>query len=265
MAHMLTCAFLSGLHYGDFEHRYIVAIYGCWYNESVAGNRHDVKIKDAVSRLRSLGKTYAQIQQIHPIAKSTLSVWLGKRYGNLYTRDIQLAHLKKARLVAAESIRRAKEERDSIARGKGLGVAKRLNLKNIDVLKAMLSMIYWAEGSKHKTVHGLNFANTDPRFALLYVTLLRKCFVIDEKRLRIRLHLHHYHEREKARQYWSSLLAIPTTQFWKIYYKKRSKKKRFRKNSMGICFVYYPDNSARKEILAIGIAVHDILSAQSLP
>jgi hypothetical protein len=59
-------------------------------------------------------------------------------------------------------------------------------------------------------------------------------------------------------------LQIPEKQFTAIYVKKRSRKKRFRKNFMGICLINYRDSAVRKEILELGRALHGIMTRDAL-
>jgi len=112
-------------------------------------------------------------------------------------------------------------------------------------------MLYWAEGTKTDP-GSLIFVNTDPVLASFYLRLLRSTIPIDESKLRVRLHLHYYHSHPNARRYWSELLAIPESQFGKIYVKKRSKRKKFRRNFQGICSIVYADTQLLREILALG-------------
>lgn len=231
----------------------------------MAGVRRSDEVRAQVERLRKSGKTYAEIQQKFPIPKSTLSVWLNKRFPEKYNRSVQLKHLEKARVLASASITKARRERERVAQERGHTIAGALNLNDVALQKALLAMLYWAEGSKYQGVHGLKFTNTDPRMALLYITLVRKCFTLDESRLRVRVHVHHYHDRRKVLSFWSKLLNVPLVQFEKTYLKKRSKTKRFRQNFMGICFIYYPSNAMRQEIMELGFTIHAILSNHSLP
>lgn len=230
----------------------------------MSGQRYSLETKKRAEKLRKQGKTYAEIRKQLSVPKSTLSAWLGEKYSWIFDRKAQLIHLKKIRLISAKYVRQKKIERDELAdelaKQKGQKMANDLNISDINVLKSLLAMIYWAEGSKHKSVTGLRFVNTDPRFAFLYINLVRRCFKIDESRFRVHLYLHYYHEKKHATQFWSKLLDIPPAQFWKIYIKKRSKTKRFRRNSAGICFIYYPSNDYRKELLALAYKIHDILS-----
>jgi hypothetical protein len=132
------------------------------------------------------------------------------------------------------------------------------------VQKLMLAMLYWAEGSKHEKVSGVRFVNTDPSLALLYLTLLRNCYLIDEDRLKIRLHLHAYHDKEKAMQFWSKMLKIPRKRFGKLYIKKRvGDQKKRRENFMGICFIYYSEGVIRKELMEMARQLPENLKQNS--
>ncbi len=211
-------------------------------------------------KLRAGGKSYREIKTLLGVPKSTLSNWLSKKYPFAFTREEQLKHLSKIRPLA---IAQKKREQDILANKLSRKVTleiKTYPLDNIGFYKTVLAALYWAEGAKHKGVSGLKFANTDPRLALFYISLLRKCYPTNPSKFRVRLHLHHYHKPKAAIKFWSELLTIPTAQFGKIYIKKRSKTKRFRKNFNGICFIAYLDSNIRKELLEI---IHQIQTTTS--
>lgn len=229
----------------------------------MSGNRYSQSEKDAVEKLRKQGMTYAEIRAIHQIPKSTLSVWLGEKYPAFFDEKARLEHLLKIRKLSAAKLRRDKNARDAMHAGRGITTAQLLPVKNIEFQKALLSMLYWAEGTKHESTCALIFANTDPRLVLLYITMLRNCFDIDEKKLRIRLHIHYYHKKKETRRYWSRLLNVPENQFGKLWVKPRSKTKKFRHNFKGICIVKYGGLGNLKEMLALGEAICDrIVPAQ---
>ncbi len=214
------------------------------------GKFYAQKTRNAVEQLRREGKTYAQIQKIHPIPKSTLSVWLGAKYAGVFDRKAQLEHLKRIRKIASATLNADKAARDAIHAARGADAAQTLPLQDRGFQKSLLAMLYWAEGKK--AGGALTFANTDPQLVLLYLTILRNCFSIDENKIRIRLHLHYYHNRKESVQYWSELLRVPIDQFGKLYIKKRSTSRKFRQNFKGICFVVYSNTGLLKEILALG-------------
>ncbi|OGG62341.1 hypothetical protein A3I46_02695 [Candidatus Kaiserbacteria bacterium RIFCSPLOWO2_02_FULL_54_13] len=197
-----------------------------------------------------LGKTYPEIREKFPIPKSTLSTWF-KNAGKKPDRTRQLEHLKRIRPIAVATIHRKKEARVALATGIATRELNRLPLKNKSIQKALLAMLYWAEGAK-SDMTGLRFVNTDPVLAKLYISLLRSTYALDERRIRIRLHLHYYHKHREAITFWSKLLKVPNSQFGKIYVKKRSVQRRFRKNFQGICFINYFDGAIRRELLSLG-------------
>ncbi|MBU6323475.1 hypothetical protein KGQ55_02190 [Patescibacteria group bacterium] len=218
----------------------------------MAGKRYPVEVRREVLRLGKEGKTYAEIRNYFPIPKSTLSVWF-KKAGKKPDRTRQLEHLKRARAAALITIRERKAgrlaEASRLAKNEVESIAPLLARRS--VLKALIAMLYWAEGSKGDRT-GLIFVNTDPELLSLYVRMLRAAYLLDESKFRVRLHLHHYHKHRDAKTFWSRLLKIPESQFGKIYVKKRSARKKFRKNFQGICIVVYHDSGIRRELLAFG-------------
>ncbi len=209
------------------------------------------ELREQIVTLGKMGKTYSEIQKQFPIPKSTLSLWF-KNAGKKPDRTRQLEHLKRARIIAFESIQRNKLQRVEEAVSSARTVVAELEMRNNGLAKALLAMLYWAEGTKSERSGGPTFTNTDPILALFYLKLLRKAYPIDEDRLRIRIHIHHYHNPRESLRFWSELLGIPESQFGKIYVKKRSTRKKFRRNFQGICFIKYFDTSIRRELLALG-------------
>ncbi len=217
--------------------------------------RYTKETKSRALVLYRRGLSYDAIGSKLGVAKSTLSTWMGKNPRLPSDGSKQRAHLAKIRIIAARSKTRIKEEWVARARTSGIELASGFPYKNMVALKSLLAMLYWAEGTKAGKISGVVFTNTDPILMLLYLTLLRKVYGIDEARLKIRLHLHHYHRHKETISFWSKLLAVPSSQFGKIYVKKRNRHKRFRKNFQGVCFVRYFDSKIREELLALGKAI----------
>jgi len=216
----------------------------------MGATRYSNEIKRKALRMGALGKTYPEIRKRFLIPKSTLSVWF-KNAGRKPDRTRQLEHLKRIRPIAMATIHRKKEVRIARAVSIAKTELRQLSLTNIPIQKALLAMLYWAEGTKSDRA-GLKFVNTDPVLAKFYISLLRSAYTLDESRIRIRIHLHYYHRHNEAIDYWSTLLSVPRSQFGKIYVKKRSVQKRFRKNFQGICFINYFDGAIRRELLSLG-------------
>jgi hypothetical protein len=216
----------------------------------MAGTRYPEEIKRRVLELGALGNTYAQIQKKYPVPKSTLSFWFS-RAGKKQDRSRQLAHLRLARIASIKSKNRQKALRIKEAENIAKRTATHVPIFQEAVGKALLAMLYWAEGGK--TDGAMKFTNTDPELVLMFISLLRENYEIDESRLRIGLLVHYYHNRDQTRQFWSKKLQIPATQFWKIYLKPRSGKKRnYKKNFYGICNLHYSSSAIQRELIALG-------------
>jgi transcriptional regulator with XRE-family HTH domain len=196
------------------------------------------KIRETTREMRRNGLSLGDISRKSGVSKSTLSLWvrdIPKPLNLNYTN--QKEWLKQIRVLA---ILANKEKRRNVSFQIGFEVKNDLEkwkLGSPEIQKAILAVLYWAEGTKGREI--IQFANTDPRLALLFVTLLRNNFSLDESKFRVRLHLHYYHREKEVKKYWSNLLNIPENQFNKTYRKLRSKEKTFRRNTGGICFIKY--------------------------
>lgn len=228
--------------------------------------RWPIELKNQVLQMRRKGATYWEILQKYPIAKSTLSVWCKNlpKPKHLYFEN-QSLWLAKIRPKSNEVIKnKRRREIEQIAERVKLDVNSWLCLGEVQIQKAMLSLLYWAEGQKLPVMGSpVKFANTDPRLVLLFVKLLRRCYLIDESKLRVKLHLHWYHDIKKTKKFWSDLLQIDEKRFTKTYLKKRSKSKRFRKNYAGICFVIYSSVDLRWEIMDVAYNIQEKITGKN--
>lgn len=209
-------------------------------------------VKNEARLMRQKGMSYSEITSKLGVAKSTLHTWLypiKRPYSEIQFERIQ--HLNNIRPLANEKQRELKLNRDKEISDRVQNEINKFDINNLSLCKSMLATLYWAEGSKG--VGSMSFANTDPALSLLYITLLRKCYKLDEEKFRLRLHLHYYHKIKETKEFWSKLLNIPDYKVGKIYRKKRGNSgKRFRKNFHGICFIVYHDVKLRHEILETG-------------
>ena len=223
--------------------------------------------KEMAKKMVLMGKSYGKINEELGIPKSTLSTWFGKTLKKPVSKKAMLEHLSSIRKLASDAVKnkwaRIRSEEDRAIELKIKEEIEDFPLDNIGFQKSLLAMLYWAEGAKYKGVSGLNFVNTDPKLLRLYITLLRKCYKINESKFRIRLHVHYYHKIKQVKDFWSKNLNVPLNQFNKVYIKKRSVTKRFRQNFRGICFVKYGDNKIRKELLGLGILLSALLKKSS--
>ncbi len=213
---------------------------------------YKAKIKQEAISLRKMGYSYSFIQRKLTIPKSTLSTWMGNKF-DVFNKQDQLDHLKKIRILASRARTKQKLDKLEIVKNNVLAEFNGFRIEDKRIGKLILAGLYWAEGSKHKGVSGLKFANIDPEFTKLYITLLRWCYPIDEDKFRVKLHIHHYHKDIDCKKFWSKTLRIPLNKFYKTYLKERSKTRKFRENFRGICFLSYLDSNIRRDLLEIGV------------
>lgn len=205
-------------------------------------------LKKEIFNQRKQGVSYGVLSSKFNIAKSTLHYWLSKleipeksklRSKENWLKIVQPMGAKANHQKRIDRLRKIEQQ-----------TIKEIN-ENIHIKqskKALLAMLYWAEGSKGRG-DMVTFANTDPQLIKLFASLLRSSYKIDENKFRIRIHLHYYHNEKKVKKYWSALLDIPVDQFGKTYWKKRGTNKIYRKNAYGICFVRYNSLALKEEIM----------------
>lgn len=222
------------------------------------GKFYTSRDKARVKQLLLAGKSYSEIGKLLNVPKSTISTWFGKTIKKPSKQAI-LRHLANIRKLATIALKRKwkrkQEEENQTIKANVKKELEKYPWNNIGVYKSLLALLYWTEGKKSEKTTGTKFANTDPNLTKLYVTLLRKCYNIEESKFRIGLYVHYYHSIKKVKNFWSKTLSIPLTQFYKVYVKKRGETKRFRKNFAGICFLYYGNSKIRKELLELGSAL----------
>lgn len=220
----------------------------------------DRNVKEKAKLLRKQGYSYGQLTKELKVAKSTLHEWIrGVKRPAKFSKLDRIRWIKEIQPMGAQGNKRKREKIvNRIISETKIEVSK-LRI-NQEIRKAVLSMLYWAEGTKVRGA--LQFANTDPRLILLFVSLLRRCYELDESKFRVRLHLHYYHKVKKLKIFWSRLLNIPTTQFEKTYRKSRSKEKTFRRNFGGICFVKYYNVYLKEKIVQYAYALGEKMAGK---
>lgn len=213
--------------------------------------------------LRKQGASLLQISKKLHIAKSTASLWLRTvENRGLYSTLTKKEWMNHILNLAHESVKQRIAKKELQQKQSAKIFINKLP-ETQEVKKAIVSLLYWAEGTK--VYGGVTFANTDPRLCLLFITTLRSCFNVDEKKFRIRLHFQHHHQEELEKIYWSNLLNIPLNQFNKTVWKQTANTgKRFRKNYHGICFVKYNSVDLQQEIMAYAYALGAKFTEHSL-
>jgi hypothetical protein len=195
--------------------------------------------------LRALAWTYDEIAAELGVSKGSVSLWV---------RDVEFVARPRrtARKRGPNKLERAKLE--EIARLKAEGVERIGRLSERELLVAGAAL-YAGEGAK--TDGCVTFANCDPRMIHFFMTWIRRCFDIDESRLRLRLYLHVGLDLEVAVSFWSELTDIPESQFTKPYRAVADPSIRKSKHPMGCPGISYGCSRTHRSVMGL---VHALLS-----
>jgi hypothetical protein len=212
------------------------------------GFRGKVCEQQRARELRSRAWTLGEIAAELGVSKSSVSVWV---------RDVPFDEA--ARVArAGESRRRgarrrgpnalARRKRDEIEQLLVEGRERIGLLSDRDLLIAGTAL-YAGEGGK--TDGSVTFANSDPRMVALFCRWLRRFFDVDESRLRVFLYLHEGLDLDAASDHWSSVTAIPRSQFGKAYRAVPDASIRTTKHPMGCPRVSYTCSRTHRAIMGL--------------
>lgn len=207
--------------------------------------RTETGLKERVIRLRQQGRSYGEIFKETNIPKSTLNYWL---------KEVELNSEQKARLyskqinILSRGSKSQKERRMKVVNK--IIEDSRLEIKlplNDDYYKLIGVALYWAEGSKSKT---MQITNSDPYLILFFVRWLKKVFNLEPFVLKASLNLYLQQNEGSIKQFWSNLTGIPVKNFGKTYFKPESKG--YKKNNLyyGTLRLYVPKSTDMKYKMA---------------
>lgn len=167
-------------------------------------------------KLRRLGLSYTEIQQIVPVHRTTLSDWC---------RDLELTAEQQRRLQSIRpakwvrlelGLQRRRRNLDRIARLQQVAATEVSVLAGSPLWLAGV-MLYWAEGSKTKS---LCVANSDPSLIRVMMRWFREELDLSDDRFTPRLHLHTGQNEEQTKLFWSDVTGVPINQFGKTFWKR---------------------------------------------
>ena len=113
--------------------------------------------------------------------------------------------------------------------------------------------LYAGEGSK--TDRTVSMANTNPVLVRIFVTWLRRQFMIDESRLRVKLYLHEGLDLAAATRFWSESTEISVSQFREPYRAVADPTRRHSKHVFGCATVLYSCSTTHRRVMAMIEAV----------
>jgi len=180
---------------------------------------------DAI-RLRREGKSYSEILEKVPVAKSTLALWLHE----VHLAKYQKQRITKKRLDAARRGGKRKKELRMLQTKQILAQASaeigKLSRRELWLIGVAL---YWAEGSKEKKEHpgeGVRFSNGDPRMIIYFLRWLQEVCHVSRDAIGFEIYIHrkYIHRLDELRKYWGEVTGFSSKSFATVYLKKHSVK-----------------------------------------
>lgn len=202
------------------------------------------KERERARELRAQSWTMPDIAAELGVSRSSVSLWVRdvEFVPNPRRTRTQTGHTNKLRLRKLAEI----EQLDCD------GIEQIAQLSEREFLLVGVAL-YVGEGFKRDGQVGM--ANTDPSVLRFFVTWLRRCFDIDETRLRVRLYLHEGLDLEAAEQFWSDLLEIPHCQFRRPYRAAADPTRRHAKHLNGCPGVSYCDARLHRRVMGLARAL----------
>lgn len=195
--------------------------------------------------LRQGGKSLKEISDILGVAKSSVSLWC-KKITLSNDRIIQLRSRKNAPKNGAQANRTKRQKELALIREEAQLEVVPFTADQLDRLKDIGTIIYWAEGTKKRLV---DITNSDPYIIRLAMRWFREICHVPESKFRISVFYHYNHDEEKLRDYWSRLTGVPLTQFHKSIFKQEGTGHRKNRHEFGTCKVRICDKNLLHRIL----------------
>ncbi len=211
--------------------------------------------------LRKNGRSYSEIITITKtkIPKSTLSTWFSKIYLTNEQKKRIHANIKESSRKGMEVARvvnkrrREKYLQSIIDRNQHLS----LTLEDINTSKVVLSILYLAEGAKSMKRGSLYFGNSDPFIIDLFLSLMRKCYTIDESKFRCTLLCRADQNILKLEKLWSKITNIPKKQFYGARIDPRTIGKPSRNlGYKGVCKIDYFSADVFLDLMTVPRIIH---------
>jgi len=210
-------------------------------------------VKHEAIELRRKGLSIREIENKLKVSRSTLSIWLRKINLTRKQKEIMQAKrlngLAKARGKAALYHKEKKRQRLDLAQRRARQVLADIDIKEKNVLKLALSMLFAGEG--FKVAEETSLGNSDPRIVKVFLKLLDIVYGVNKNRLRLYLHLRADQGVIYETNYWSNVLEIEAEYFKIAPVDKRTVGKKTYSGYHGVCVVRYYDVSIKRELLEI--------------
>lgn len=186
-----------------------------------------VKDREKAISLRKKGYSVKRIAQEIGAAPGSVSVWV---------RSVTLSASQKEKLkkhchspLVIEKRRQSRLRNELFKKNTAIEEAsKDISILDEKMIRVIGASLYWGEGSKSK-IGCARITNSDPVLIKMMMRFFREVCKVPDNKFRAHIHIHSTDSAKQAEMYWSGIIGIPTSQFYKTYTIKSvsSKNRRF--------------------------------------
>lgn len=115
-------------------------------------------------------------------------------------------------------------------------------------LELIGTILYWGEGYKTEKASGIDFTNSDPEMAELFMRFLRDRYILDECRIRPLVYCYSNQHVPTLISFWSRKLNVPRSQFTRPYVRSDYRDSE-RKMKYGLIHIRYSDKKLLLDVL----------------
>lgn len=216
-------------------------------------NRYSKDDIEKAIELRLSGNTYQEINDELGIKvpKSTFSFWF---------KNLVLSHevqkklseniAQKLNIARIKAVKVNKEKRKEFFKSldtKNIPISKRV--KDLDTAKIALAMLCLGEASKYGSGAAFYLGSTNPKIIVLFIRLLKRCFVIDNSKFRFTIQCRADQDVEQLEKYWREIIGVGKGHFYKARMDSRTTGKPTKNsNYKGVLRVDYLDTKIQLEL-----------------
>ena len=230
--------------------------------------RHSDNIKKQIQNLRSLGKTFTEINSILKtnFPKSTLFSWckdviLPKSYAQKIIK-LNQKNLKKSQKIAWKVNQNKRKLYLEQINQNNIPIA--LKIRDNDTSMIALAMLCLGEASKSKTKHkSFSFGNSDPRIIIIFLYLLKNFESFDTDKIRCTVQCRADQNTLALENYWQKITKVSKKLFYPTRIDPRTIGKSTKnKNYHGVLVIDYYDRNIQLTLESLANIVYNLLTSQ---
>ena len=212
------------------------------------------KLKDTALNLRRQGFSIGKIERRLEIPRSTLSGWF---------KNIKLTSRQKRKLLANQKNALVKARKKAIlwhneqrekrlqeAKNAALKILKNIDINNQNILEVALAFLYLGEGVKRSLETAIG--NSDPLILKFFLTIMRKVYKLDIKKIRCELNLRADQGPKKMKKFWAKILKLPLSNFKYVSIDKRTTGSKTYPYYKGVCYIRCGNVAIQRKLVYLG-------------